>query len=113
MPRSKRESHRAPRRRTIAVPGAEPDTADPADDPGPSRTRHARLRTPRVTSLFAALDVATGAIIGECHRRPRQQEFVKFLDTIDAAIPVEDGVTIHLILDNDATPRLELDGSYP
>jgi transposase len=58
-----------------------------------------------VTSLFAALNVATGAIIGECHRRHRQQEFVKFLDTIDAAIPAEDGVTIHLILDNYATHK--------
>ena len=58
-----------------------------------------------VTSLFAALNVATGEIIGECHRKHRQQEFVKFLDTIDAAIPVEDGVTIHLILDNYATHK--------
>ena len=58
-----------------------------------------------VTSLFAALDVATGKIIGECHRRHRQQEFVKFLDTIDAAIPAENGVTIHLILDNYATHK--------
>ncbi len=58
-----------------------------------------------VTSLFAALDVATGKIIGECHRKHRRQEFVKFLDTIDAAIPVEDGVTIHLILDNYATHK--------
>ena len=58
-----------------------------------------------VTSLFAALDVATGRIIGECHRRHRQQEFVKFLDTIDAAVPAEDGVTIHLILDNYATHK--------
>ena len=58
-----------------------------------------------VTSLFAALNVATGAIIGECHRRHRRQEFVKFLDTIDAAIPAEEGVTIHLILDNYATHK--------
>lgn len=58
-----------------------------------------------VTSLFAALNVATGAIIGECHRRHRQQEFVKFLETIDATIPVEDGVSIHLILDNYATHK--------
>ena len=63
-----------------------------------------------VTSLFAARNVATGEIIGECHRRHRQQEFVKFLDTIDASIPVEDGVTIHLILDNygtHETPRVK------
>ena len=63
-----------------------------------------------VTSLFAALNVATGEIIGECYRRHRQQEFVKFLETIDAAIPVEEGVAIHLILDNygtHKTPRVK------
>ena len=63
-----------------------------------------------VTSLFAALNVATGEIIGECHRRHRQQEFVKFLETINAAIPAEEGVAIHLILDNygtHKTPRVK------
>jgi len=57
------------------------------------------------TSLFAALDVATGKVIGRCHRRHRHQEFVKFLDQIDAAVPAEDGVTIHLVLDNYATHK--------
>ena len=57
------------------------------------------------TSLFAALDVATGKVIGRCHRRHRHQEFVKFLAEIDTAIPPEDGVTIHLVLDNYATHK--------
>jgi transposase len=57
------------------------------------------------TSLFAALDVATGEVIGTCHRRHRHQEFVKFLADIDAAVPAEDGVTIHLVLDNHATHK--------
>ena len=57
------------------------------------------------TSLFAALDVATGKVIGRCHRRHRHQEFVKFLADIDAAVPAEDGVTIHLVLDNYATHK--------
>jgi transposase len=57
------------------------------------------------TSLFAALNVATGAIIGKCFRRHRQREFVKFLETIDAAVPVEEGVTIHLIMDNYGTHK--------
>lgn len=57
------------------------------------------------TSLFAALDVATGRVIGRCHRRHRHQEFVKFLDQIDAAVPAGDGVTIHLVLDNYATHK--------
>ena len=37
------------------------------------------------TSLFAALNVASGQVIGKCHRRHRHQEFVKFLDHLDAA----------------------------
>lgn len=57
------------------------------------------------TSLFAALNVATGKVIGKCHRRHRHQEFVRFLDEIDAAVPAEDGVTVHLVMDNDATHK--------
>jgi transposase len=57
------------------------------------------------TSLFAALDVVTGKVIGRCHRRHRHQEFVKFLADIDAAVPAEDGVTIHLVLDNYAAHK--------
>lgn len=62
------------------------------------------------TSLFAALDVATGAVIGKCYRRHRQQEFVRFLEEIEATIPDEEGVTIHLIMDNygtHKTPRVK------
>jgi len=55
------------------------------------------------TSLFAALDVATGRVIGECHRRHRTIEFRKFLDTIDAAVPA--ALDIHLILDNYGTHK--------
>jgi transposase len=57
------------------------------------------------TSLFAALDVATGKVIGRCLRRHRHQEFLKFLAAIDAAVPEEKGVTVHLILDNYATHK--------
>jgi transposase len=57
------------------------------------------------TSLFAALDVATGQVIGSCHRRHRQQEFVRFLADIDAAVPEEDGVTVHLVMDDYATRK--------
>jgi hypothetical protein len=39
------------------------------------------------TSLFAALNVATGEVIGKCHRRHRHQECVKFLDHLDATLP--------------------------
>ena len=55
------------------------------------------------TSLFAALDMKTGQVIGECHRRHRSIEFRKFLDTIDDAVPPD--LDIHLILDNYGTHK--------
>ena len=55
------------------------------------------------TSLFAALDVKTGKVIGECHARHRAAEFRKFLDTIDAAVPKH--LDVHLIMDNYATHK--------
>lgn len=58
------------------------------------------------TSLFAALDVKTGKVIGECHRRHRSPEFRKFLDTIDAAVPPD--LDVHLILDNYGTHKTKL-----
>jgi transposase len=57
------------------------------------------------TSLFAALDVATGSVIGKCHRRHRSQEFVKFLDHVDASLPKEPGVSVHVVLDNYGTHK--------
>lgn len=55
------------------------------------------------TSLFAALDLATGKVIGECHRRHRSVEFRKFLDTLDANVPR--ALDVHLILDNYGTHK--------
>ena len=43
------------------------------------------------TSLFAALEMASGKVIGECHRRHRAVEFRRFLDTVDAATPAGTG----------------------
>ncbi len=58
-----------------------------------------------VTSLFAALNVETGEIIGQCYSRHRQQEFIKFLNQVDAALVKEPGVSIHLIMDNYGTHK--------
>jgi len=58
-----------------------------------------------VTSLFAALNVATGEVIGKCHRRHRQQEFVKFLDQIDATLVKEPDISIHIVMDNYGTHK--------
>jgi len=55
------------------------------------------------TSLFAALDVATGAVIGQCMRRHRHQEFLRFLRIIDQQTPKT--LDLHLILDNYATHK--------
>jgi len=55
------------------------------------------------TSLFAALDVATGQVIGKCYPRHRAEEFRRFLDEIEAAVP--GGQEVHLIWDNYATHK--------
>jgi transposase len=55
------------------------------------------------TTLFAALDVLTGMVIGQCMPRHRHQEWLKFLKTIDRQVPKD--LAIHLILDNYATHK--------
>lgn len=55
------------------------------------------------TTLFAALNVLTGAVIGECLPRHRHQEFLKFLRQVDKETPK--GLEIHMILDNYATHK--------
>jgi transposase len=55
------------------------------------------------TTLFAALDVKTGKVIGDCMSRHRAREFLKFLRNIDKAVPARRD--IHLILDNYATHK--------
>jgi transposase len=52
----------------------------------PARQTHDYIRH-RTTSLFAALDVATGKVVGQCHRRHRHQELLKFLQQPDAQLP--------------------------
>ena len=55
------------------------------------------------TTLFAALDVATGRVIGECMKRHRHQEFLRFLRTIDRN--TAKGLGLHLVVDNYATHK--------
>ena len=68
----------------------------------PGRQTHDYVRH-GTTRLFAALDVATGTVIGQTHRKHRHQEFLRFLKTIDKATPAE--VDLHLVLDNYATHK--------
>lgn len=74
----------------------------------PMRPGHAQKRTHDyvrhgTTSLFAALDVASGRVIGQCHRQHRHQEFLRFLRRIEQEVPQE--MEIHLVLDNYATHK--------
>ncbi len=57
-----------------------------------------------VTSLFAALDVASGVTISSCYRRHRHQEFLRFLNDIDANLP--GGFEVHLVMDNYGTHKV-------
>ena len=68
----------------------------------PERRSHDYVRH-GTTSLFAALDVATGRVIGEVHRRHRAEDFRKFLETVDQNVPSE--LDVHLILDNLSTHK--------
>ena len=72
--------------------------------PGLPEQRTSDYERHGTTSLFAALDVATGKVIGECHRRHRHQEFLRFMQTVDAALPPDAG-EIHLVLDNYGTHK--------
>ena len=67
---------------------------------GVPERRHGYIRD-GTTSLFSALDVATGAMIGKCHKRHRATEFLDFLKRIDAAMP--EGPDVHLVMDNHTT----------
>ncbi|MDQ3419270.1 MAG: IS630 family transposase, partial [Acidobacteriota bacterium] len=68
----------------------------------PARQTHDYIRH-GTTSLFAALDIATGKVIGQCHRRHRHQEFLKFLQRLDAQLPPTGDV--HIIMDNYGTHK--------
>jgi transposase len=60
------------------------------------------------TTLFAALEVVAGKVVGQCYARHRHQEFLKFLKCLDAEFPGE--ITLHLVMDNYGThthPRVK------
>ena len=55
------------------------------------------------TTLFAALDIATGKVIGQCFPRHRAREFLSFLRTLETQVP--DDLDVHLVMDNYATHK--------
>ncbi len=71
--------------------------------PGQAERRSHDYRRHGTTSLFAALDLATGRVIGQLHRRHRAAEFRRFLDRVEAEVPED--LDVHLILDNYATHK--------
>jgi transposase len=74
--------------------------------PGQPARRSHDYKRHGTTSLFAALDIATGRVIGQCLPRHRAAEFRKFLDQIEANVPK--GLDVHLVMDNYATHKTQL-----
>jgi transposase len=70
----------------------------------PHRLTHNYVRH-GTTSLFAALDVVTGNVIGKCFRRHRTDEFLKFLNVIKKNVPPD--LDVHLVMDNYITHKNE------
>jgi transposase len=70
----------------------------------PEKRTHDYVRN-GITSLFAALDMATGTVIGAIHRRHRATEYRKFLITIDTNVPAD--LDVHIICDNYATHKTD------
>ena len=71
--------------------------------PGQVERRTHDYKRHGTTSLFAALDVATGKVIGQCYRRHRSTEFRKFLNHVEANVPPD--LEIHIIMDNYSTHK--------
>jgi transposase len=71
--------------------------------PGQLERRSYDYRRHGTTTLFAALNVATGNVIGKTHRRHRSVEFRKFLDLIEDNVPAD--LDVHLIIDNYSTHK--------
>ena len=63
----------------------------------PERQSHDYYRH-GIVSLFSAYDVATGRVIGKCHNRHREEEFLKFMNLVDSQLPGE--TQIHIVLSN-------------
>ena len=71
--------------------------------PGQSERRTHDYKRHGTTSLFAALDVKTGKVLGQIHRRQRSVEFRRFLDTIEDNVPAD--LDVHVIMDNYGTHK--------
>jgi transposase len=68
----------------------------------PERATHDYKRS-GTSSLYAALDITSGQVIGRLHSRHRAIEFKQFLQTLDRAVPAE--LDVHVVLDNSSTHK--------
>ena len=71
--------------------------------PGQAARRTHDYKRHGTTSLFAALDVAAGTVIGKCFKRHRASEFRRFLDHVEANVPAD--LEVHIVMDNAATHK--------
>ena len=74
--------------------------------PGQIERRTHDYKRHGTTSLFAALDIATGRVIGQCYQRHRSTEFRKFLNHVEANVPPD--LEIHIVMDNYATHKTKM-----
>ena len=74
--------------------------------PGQAERRTHDYKRCGTTTLFAALDVATGAVIASCMRRHRAREFRAFLDAVERAVPAD--LDIHVVMDNASSHKTKL-----
>src|SRR6266853_1773408 len=74
--------------------------------PGQAERHTHDYRRHGTTSLFAALDVKAGTIIGKCMARHRAQEFRRFLDTVEQHVPAD--LDIHIVMDNASSHKTKL-----
>jgi hypothetical protein len=79
-----------------------PHVVEKSPSPTPRQHTHDYVRN-GITTLFAALDVATGTVIGSIHRRHRPEEFKKFLTKLDKQVPAQ--LDVHLICGNYSTHK--------
>jgi transposase len=71
--------------------------------PGKCATMTHDYKRNGVTTLFAALNILDGTVLGRCMKKHRHQDFIKFLNAVERAVPA--GKIVHAILDNYATHK--------
>jgi transposase len=87
-----------------ALDRSQPQPLLPLEPGSPERRTH-DYYCHGTTSLFAALDLATRAVIGKCLRKHRHQAFLTFLRHLDRTLHKQPGQQIHLVIDNYATHK--------